>query len=183
MAGEAGSVRDGIQTTLPESRLAQARVGRIWALIGAAIAASAAFLPAQAEARQGGTYMGSLAGDPSATVEFQLELGTSGKRKRASFEARNVELSCDDGTTRRWVFSPTPFPFRNRTAFRGEHYFIEPGTSYETYFEVSGRLRRGGRALGTLFFISDVFDSPGAPGPNPDCSTPGEIPWTAQRVS
>jgi hypothetical protein len=127
-------------------------------------------------------YRGSIIGEPSAAVEFHVAVSAKGKRQGAIFETAGTKLTCDDGSTGLAGFLPTPFPFRSARRFRGEAYSLEPGTAYETYLEVSGRLITGGRARGTLFFVSDVFDPSGSSGPNPDCGTPGEVAWTAERI-
>lgn len=158
-------------------------VGHGFAVAVAAVVLVCAVAPNFAVSAQSGSYQGTVVGDASATVSFQVETGKSGKRKRAVFQAAKVQVFCDDGLAQRETFLPIHLRFRNGKVFRGEDYFIEPGTIYQTYYEVSGRLLSGGRARGTIVFISNVFDPPGtAPAPNPDCSTGQEVAWTAQRA-
>lgn len=176
------TVPPATRTGLPRRSGAPAAACRA-ALAAVVLALAFTSAPGLVAAAPSKSYSGSVVGDPAATVSFQVETGKSGKPKRASFGAANVEMFCDDGSVQRATPLPITLRFRSRRIFRGESYSIEPGTSYETYYEVSGRLLSGGRTKGTIVFISDVFDPAGtAPAPNPDCSTGQEVAWTGQRA-
>jgi hypothetical protein len=98
--------------------------------------------------------------------------------ERIRFRVKNLEIACDDGTTPRANIAPIRARLRNRTEFRGERYRIaSPGQSF---FQVKGRLLRGGRAAGRILYIDDNNDA--LPGAGPDCGTHRRRNWTAERV-
>jgi hypothetical protein len=114
------------------------------------------------------------------TVAFQVQMRQR-VPTRASFEAKDIELSCDDGTSPRVDFQPTTFRFSDTKVFAGDRYFLIDGN--QEYYRVRGRLYGDGRAQGYLFYLADSLDPPRPRNPEmPDCSTFGKDSWNAERV-
>jgi hypothetical protein len=147
-----------------------------WRRIGLALAALIVLAPTSVGAATLGKpdYRGD--GQGGSTVAFRL--ATSDGERIAVFKAREVELFCEDLTQQRINLAPIKVPFRGGR-FETENYSLEPNGE-ESFYEIKGRLRGGGRATGSLQYVSDPVNPPGSAAP-PDC-TSQTVDWKAHRV-
>ncbi len=123
------------------------------------------------------SYAGQLIGYPDRNdIRFDVER-RAGKNLRASFEARNVQLVCEDDTFPFVDFPRLSFRFLGPRVFQGQYYERQPNGDY-TYYEVKGRLLSRGRAAGYLYYRDEPFDPRGTEERN-ECST--DQNWRAQR--
>lgn len=136
--------------------------------------ATSLLLASSAQGAQGRSYSGTVIGDPSATVSFEVRTNQKGKPKHANFQYANVQIFYDDGTVERSSAPPFLFDFRNTRSFHGE-LFTEQANLW-AYYEVKGRLLPKGRAKGYLVDLVNYSTN------LPDWSTHGQVRWTAQRV-
>jgi hypothetical protein len=125
-----------------------------------------------------GQYGGTFSDDPAATVSFSVDPAV-GKKPLVTFEAANVLLACDDGTSERATFNPFTARLRRDGTFSSAT-FGNSGT-YQGFYEFAGRIMSGNRARGYIIHIADSIITP-APAESPDCSTYGKRKWAAQRV-
>jgi hypothetical protein len=124
------------------------------------------------------TFRGHLVCDPRASVLLRQGSG-HGNRRRGRFEAENVPLLCDDGSTPR-VQRRTGFVrFAANGTFAN---LFSHGLSqgYESFFRLDGRVRSRRRAEGTIFIYQDPRDPPSSPEAA-ECSTPEPLRWKASR--
>jgi hypothetical protein len=117
-------------------------------------------------------------GQGGSEVAFRIKAKNRVKHA-AIFEARNVELFCEDLTRQRVTLDPVKVPFRNPRRFRREIYSLEPNGD-ESFYEVTGSLRGRGRARGSLQYVSDPVNPPGSGAP-PDCDSLS-VSWRAGRT-
>jgi hypothetical protein len=146
-------------------------------LIGLIVALGSSLHGSHASQRQTHRYVGSIVGDPAATVKIEV---TRAERRRVEVRAENLLIRCDDGSAVRST------PFSERASFRGKSFFLGADSLYddsgEQYTEVSGRLLQGGRAKGEFIFISDATDNPlTTDSGGIDCGT-GLLSWKAHPV-
>jgi len=118
---------------------------------------------------------------PQANVKILFRVvENGGARKGIVFQARDLQLACNDGSERRITLEPLSIPFESRNQFRREvHSVDDQGT--EVFVEVDGRFTSPRRVRGGLLYILDTANPPATTGP-PDCSTRGRVFWKAQRV-
>lgn len=138
--------------------------------------------PAGAGDRGEISYAGKLLGYPRPDdIRFDVERQAD-KNLRVSFEARNVQLVCEDDTFPYVDFPRLSFRFLGPRVFQGQRYERQPNGDW-TYYEVKGRLRSNGRALGYLYYIEEPYDPPGTEN-RAECSTGGQLiaPWRAERI-
>lgn len=127
-------------------------------------------------------YAGVLSGaSRDKTIHFTVER-RGGKNVRALFRATEVPLVCEDGTFPRIRQPVMKIRFLSRTVFQGQRYERDVDGDW-SYYEVKGRLKGDGRAVGYLYYIEDPFDPPGTEN-EPECSTGGQLyaGWKAERV-
>jgi hypothetical protein len=125
-------------------------------------------------------YSGTVVGDPSAMVSFDVRKGKQGKPDYAAFEYANVLIFFEDGTTGRNSVPAFRFGFQTARIFHRE--FTDASVAGSSFYEVKGRLLSGGRARGYFVDVANFY-SPPPPGfePRPDWSTHGRVHWKAKR--
>jgi len=125
-------------------------------------------------------YAGTVVGDPLATVSFTVE-GPRRKPRTATFAVSNLQLFYDDGTTFRESFAPRAYPFISRLTFK--FFDFNLGSAASFLHVIEGRLLRGGRAVGSVLYMKDIYE-PGTPGVSnvPDSSTLGPVQWEASAT-
>ena len=141
-----------------------------------AIAVAAALLvPATAAATIVGDYHGQIKGDALTELGFDVKRSDSGHKRVRFFVADGVSFTCTvgaDGRTDPMQIDAT-FPVNRDGEFKGKGDVI---TNVDPVGKVTGRLKRGGRAAGTLR-ISGELDGAGS-----SCTT-GVQEWRAEKQS
>jgi hypothetical protein len=125
-------------------------------------------LPAEAAFGGESEYGGRLEGDPTTFFGFDVDR-VNGVRKARHFFIVDFPYACYDGTTDRSGPVGVPGAFRIRNGrFGGTVSSDSPVSEYE----IHGRLRRGGRAVGTLEATRETSTS---------CYT-AELDWRVARA-
>jgi hypothetical protein len=124
------------------------------------------------------TYRGHLVGDPTASVLLRPH-NSHGNRRRGRFEAQNVPLLCDDGSTVRVEHRTGFVRFANNGTF-ANIYSWGISRGHESFFRLQGSLRSRDRAAGTIFVYHDPLDPPTEPDAS-ECSTSKPLRWKATR--
>jgi hypothetical protein len=122
-------------------------------------------------------YRGHVKFDRKATT-ILMKIRKGGTR--VVFQAREVQLLCDDGTTPRLRFTPHHARLRRDGTFDIDRY-LDSGSEEpdRAYYRVHGRIRRGGNAHGFLAALFDPWD-PSDNGNVPECATKAR--WKARPV-
>jgi hypothetical protein len=161
---------------------------RRWAAVGlgAALIATGASLQGPAHAvseRSLRTYVGLASAGTASEIRLNVDV-RRGKPRSATFEATDINLACEDGTTRDWTpgFDPIKLGFHgSRRTFDGRRYEQGQPTGPEIFARVHGRLLSGGRAEGYLLLYLNPYDPPGQTN-DPECTTTrGQQTWSAER--
>jgi hypothetical protein len=155
---------------------------RAW-LAAVAVGAVLALVPANTSAERLGRpdFKGTERKGIQLDVKVLFRLvGKGNARRHLVFQARKLQLPCDDQSQMVVTLDPVRVPFQGPRSFRGESYSLEEDGE-ETLFQVDGRFTSHDRARGGLLYILDAANPPGA-GLAPDCSTRGRVFWKAQRV-
>jgi hypothetical protein len=139
-------------------------------------------LPLTADARPvvSTQYGGHLVGSPDVR-SISLNVTTVRQNNtRAKFTVKGLPLLCEGGS-REQTFGPTHFKFVGAAVFHGQRY-VRLGDGNWSYYEVKGRMLRGGRAKGYVYYLMDSYGP--AEEARPDCNTGGQLyyPWRAKRV-
>ena len=132
------------------------------------------FLPGFAQAGEqigAPDYVGKGRFDRQMSVEFRVY--EKGRRELVNFQARNLKLSCDDGTTERRTLVIVRAKIDSDG--RGFERVVYDTSDGETVYWFRGALRDQGRAKGFVVF---TYNPDGAV----ECSTLGKTYWDAKRV-
>jgi hypothetical protein len=117
-------------------------------------------------------YEGQLAGDVG-----EVELSrTSASSTVVRFSVRHIPLQCDDGTSTEITLRHMGAPIRRNGRFYTDSITPDRSGGIELW-TFRGRVRRD--ASGKLLYVYNVGDNPD--GGTPDCSTEGELAWSARR--
>jgi hypothetical protein len=139
----------------------------------AAVAALGLAVPASAVAILLGKYHGNVKGDPASTISFDIER-VNGHRKVTRFISEGIAFSCSVGTPGDTPHMRIKGRFRiEDRAFRGRGEAVE--IDADPFGIVTGRLKDGGRAAGTLKLRGELDGNPGS-----KCST-GVVEWRAEK--
>ena len=154
--------------------------------LGAPLLAAAAILhgPSEAVAKRSSiSYLGQASAGSASKIRLDVAM-RSGRPQSATFDARNINLTCEDGTSRDWVspFDPIKLGFHgSRRTFDGRRYEQAQPAASEIVMRIHGRLLSGGRAEGYLLVYVNPYDYPDQAN-DPECtSTGGQQPWSAER--
>lgn len=125
-------------------------------------------------------YNGSLLGyGGSSTVSLRIQPSAEGA-KTALFSATGLPLVCDDDTFPRTDVPTLELARRGRQRYEGEFY-QRSADGDQRYYRAIARVKKPGRAVGSVIWFDDPFDPPTGPYA-PDCSTAGApLAWSAKR--
>jgi hypothetical protein len=125
-----------------------------------------------------GTYRGTLAEDPAASIAF--DVSPTGE---VLFRADQVPIGCEGSSSeQRYDFAPGTSQLLGGGFFEGRRRLLpDEETGFQELFKYQGVVRRDGSVHGFVFYASDLYDP--ATGPSqPGCSTDGLLRFTAERT-
>jgi hypothetical protein len=170
--GENRMMRSGIRPRAIAPRLAIALLVAVCSVIRASDATAST-----------AQYVGHALESPMSVIDLKVRT-RAGAPDVAIFRAREVRITCEDGTTRDWTppFDPIELDLRgSKHTFDGHRYEYGQPTSYEYVLRIHGRLMPGGRAEGYFLAYLNPYDPPGLTN-DPECTTAGgRQAWSARR--
>ncbi len=159
-----------------------------WGPLGVALAGLATvailYVPAEAISKRSiSAYLGQASAGTASEIRLEVDM-RRGKPHSATFAAMNVNLTCEDGTTRDWTpgFDPIKLGFHGSgQTFDGRRYQLGHPIASEIFMRIHGRLLAEGRAEGYVVIYLNPWDPPGQVN-DPECTTTGgQQTWSAER--
>ena len=111
-----------------------------------------------------------------STVRLDVRFNDSGRPRRVIFQAKDVNLLCDDGSRRRVPLNPIRMRVRRGGAFEAFGY-SRIGTDGQAFHGVRGVIQSPRKATGRVMIGID------APPGTPDCGTRGAGDWRASQAA
>jgi hypothetical protein len=139
------------------------------------MAVAVLLVPASAAAIFIGPYQGQIKGDALSEIGFDTERTDSGRKRVVQFFTDGISFTCTvgaDGRTEPMLVDAT-FRLNRDREFKGKGDMI---TEVDPVGKVVGRLKRGGRAVGTVRITGELA------GAGSQCTT-GVQEWRAAKTS
>ncbi len=121
-------------------------------------------------------YTGEVKDDPPSDMGFNIDRAGGGDRKVVEFTSVNIQFECEIGTPGRTDGPQQLGKMRVKDdgSFKGSDEVV--GIPADPHGKVTGKLRRGGKAVGTLRLRGELDGNAGS-----DCDT-GTQDWKAEKI-